>query len=367
MQDFKMPFSEKTASIGISFDVPNKKETIIIGSPEDVKRYYTSGILSESADLRTRKLGTLVDEMNELAQAADGDKMTSVIAASNGLCSVLNSGQGNKAASEYTDTLCNLYDTSANANMLFNYIIFFVMTNFNLNHKSLSGEFHLSVKQMKKSAERFAEQYNACISDMLLPFRNLPTVPEENVRYWNIDKQINLEKNDLILQVYSSHSSGTWQTGYAADNSFMAILRVYVDVLNQANVVVRNCKICHKLILSDRANVSEICGSEKCRKEQHRLATNAVRKKNKDNPIQDLYDIFSRNCSNLRRKLGKNSTAREKFDIEFAKIRSQALKMKKGLSEDSPKQSIYEYSEFLRTKENELRELAENLLLHFVG
>ena len=279
MQDFKMPFSEKIASIGISFDVPNKKETIIIGSPEDVKRYYTTGILSENADLRTRKLGTLVDEMNELAQAADGDKMTSVIAASNGLCSVLNSGQGNKSASEYTDTLRNLYDTSASANMLFNYIIFFVMTNFNLNHKSLSGEFHLSVKQMKNSAERFAEQYNACISDMLLPFRNLPTVPEENVRYWNIDKQINSEKNDLILQVYSSHSSGTWQTGYAADNSFMAILRVYVDVLNQVNVVVRNCKICHKLILSDRANVSEICGSEKCRKEQHRLKTISVRKR----------------------------------------------------------------------------------------
>ena len=36
--------------------------------------------------------------------------------------------------------------------------------------------------------------------------------------------------------------------------------------------------------------------------------------------------------------------------------------MKKGLSEDSPKQSIYEYSEFLRVKENELRELAEQLI-----
>ena len=110
--------------------------------------------------------------------------------------------------------------------------------------------------------------------------------------------------------------------------------------------------------------MSEICGSEKCRKEQHRLKTISVRKKNKDNPIQDLYDIFSRNCSNLRRKLAKNSTAREKFDIEFAKIRSEALKIKKGLSEDSPKQSIYEYSEFLRVKENELRELAENLLIY---
>ena len=364
MQDFKMPYSEKTASIGISFDVPNKKETIIIGSPEDVKRYYTTGILSENADLRTRKLGTLVDEMNELAQAADEDRMSAVILASNGLCGVLNSGQGNKAASEYADTLCSLYDTSANANMLFNYIIFFAMTNFNLNHKALAGEFHIAVSKMKKSAERFAEQYNACISDMLLPFRNLPTVPEKNVRYWNIDKQINLEKNDLILHVYSSHSSGTWQTGYAADNSFMAILRVYVDVLKQANVVVRNCTICHKLILSNKANASEICGSEKCRKEQHRLATNAVRKKNKANPIQDFYDIFSRNCSNLRRKLNKNSTAREKFDIEFKKIRTEALKMKKGLSEDSPKQSIYEYSEFLRVKEDELRELAENLLMN---
>lgn len=362
MQKIKTPFSEKTASIGISFDVPNKKETIIIGSPEDVKRYFTTGILSENADLCTRKLGTLIDEMNDLAQAADGDKMSQVITASNGLCGVLNSGQGNKSASEFTETMRNLYDTSVNANMLFNYIVFFIMTNFNLNHKTLAGEFHLSLKQMKKSAERFAEQYNICISDMLLPFRNLPSVPEENVRYWDIDKQINSEKNDLVLHVYSSHSSGTWQTGYAADNSFMAILRVYVDVLKQANVVVRNCTICHKLILSDRANVSEICGSDRCRREQHRFQTNAVRKKNKANPIQDFYDIFFRNCSNLRRKLGNNSIVREKYDIEFKKIRTQALAMKNGLSSDSPKQRIYEYSEFLRVKEDELRVLADTLL-----
>ncbi len=228
--------------------------------------------------------------------------------------------------------------------------------------KALAGEFHIAVSKMKKSAERFAEQYNACISDMLLPFRNLPTVPEENVRYWNIDKQINSEKNDLILHVYSSHSSGTWQTGYAADNSFMAILRVYVDVLKQANVVVRNCVICHKLILSDNAKVSEICGSEKCRKEQHRLKTISVRKKNKGDPIKDFYSTFFINCSNLRRKLAKNSTAREKFDIEFAKIRTEALKMKKGLSEDSPNQDIYAFSTFLSDKERELRKLADSLL-----
>ena len=136
----------------------------------------------------------------------------------------------------------------------------------------------------------------------------------------------------------------------------------YVDILKQANVVVRNCAICHKLILSDRENVSQICGSEKCRKEQHRLATIAVRKKNKANPIQDFYDTFSRNCSNLRRKFGNNGTAREKYDTEFQKIRTEALKMKNGLSEDSPNQDIYAFSTFLSDKEQELRGLADSLV-----
>ncbi|MCM1009207.1 MAG: hypothetical protein NC485_15065, partial [Ruminococcus flavefaciens] len=94
--------------------------------------------------------------------------------------------------------------------------------------------------------------------------------------------------------------------------------------------------------------------------------TISVRKKNKTNPIQDFYSTFTSNCSNLRRKFDKNSTAREKYDTEFKKIRDKALAMKNGLSADSPKQSIYEYSEFLRVSEEELRGLAENLVLHFV-
>ena len=36
--------------------------------------------------------------------------------------------------------------------------------------------------------------------------------------------------------------------------------------------------------------------------------------------------------------------------------------MKNGLSEDSPKQNIYEYSEFLRVGEDELRKLAKKLV-----
>ncbi|MCM1167882.1 MAG: hypothetical protein NC299_15515 [Lachnospiraceae bacterium] len=96
-------------------------------------------------------------------------------------------------------------------------------------------------------------------------------------------------------------------------------------------------------------------------KEQHRLATISVRKKNKANPIQDFYSTFTSNCSNLRRKFGNNGIAREKYDTEFKKIRDKALAMKNGLSVDSPKQSIYEYSEFLRVSEEKLRGLAGQL------
>ena len=62
---------------------------------------------------------------------------------------------------------------------------------------------------MKKSAARFAEQFNTCVSDVLLPFRNLPTVPESNVRYWNIPEQINASPTDLTVHIYYTHLNGT--------------------------------------------------------------------------------------------------------------------------------------------------------------
>ncbi len=62
--------------------------------------------------------------------------------------------------------------------------------------------------------------------------------------------------------------------------------------------------------------------------------------------FQDFYDTFSRNFSYLRRKFGDNSTAREKYDTEFEKIRTKALKMKKGLSEDSPRGRFMNFLSF---------------------
>ena len=58
----------RTAAIGVSFDVSNEKEVIAIGSPENLKSYFTMGIVSDEIEVRTRKLGCLVEDMNELAK-----------------------------------------------------------------------------------------------------------------------------------------------------------------------------------------------------------------------------------------------------------------------------------------------------------
>ena len=66
----------RTAAIGVSFDVPNEKEVIAIGSPENLKSYFTMGIVSDEIEVRTRKLGSLVEDMNELPNVTMTAKWT---------------------------------------------------------------------------------------------------------------------------------------------------------------------------------------------------------------------------------------------------------------------------------------------------
>ena len=308
----------KTASIGISFDIPNEKEIIAIRSPDRLKAFFTLGIVNSEIEVRTRKLGSLVDEMNELAQSETDDKMQMVAECSNGLCGIISDGQGNKSAEEYINALAKLYDSSGKGNMLLNFMIFFILTNYQYNHKTLSSEWHVFVSSMKKSAARFADQFNTCVSDMLLPFRNLPTVPESNVRYWNIPEQIHASPTDLTVHIYYTHLNGTWQTAYVADDSFLAVLRIYVDMLKQANRIVSNCTICGKLIIKDKTN-------------------------------------------NQKRKLKRSPEALGQYNALFNELKEKALTMKRGLSDDSPMSEVLAYSEQLLDWETELRGLADKL------
>lgn len=148
----------KTAAIGVSFDVPNEREVIAIGSPENLKSYFTMDILSDEIDVRTRKLGSLVEDMNELAKGDCDSRMDIMTECSNGLCGIISEGQGNKSAEEYINALAEIYDNSGKGNMILNFMIFSILTNYQYNHKTLGSEWHLLTSSMKKSAAHFAEQ-----------------------------------------------------------------------------------------------------------------------------------------------------------------------------------------------------------------
>lgn len=92
---------DKTASIGVSFDVPNEKEVIVIGSSEKLKAFFTLGIESSEIEVRTRKFGSLVDDMNELAQSEKNGKMQILAKCANGLCGIISEEQCYKSEEEY--------------------------------------------------------------------------------------------------------------------------------------------------------------------------------------------------------------------------------------------------------------------------
>ena len=350
----------KTAAIGVSFDVPNEREIISIGSPENLKSYFTMGILSDEIDVRTRKLGSLVVDMNELAKGDCDSRMDIMAECSNGLCGIISKGQGNKSAEEYKNALTEIYDNSGKGNMILNFMIFSILTNYEYNHKTLSAEWHLLTSTMKKSAARFAEQFNTCVSDMLLPFRNLPTLDDSNVRYWNIPEQLNDAPTDLTIHVYYTHNNGTWQTGYVAEDSFLAVLRIYCDILKQSNRIISNCPICRKLIVKSKQTESNFC-SEECRLANKNEWTKEVRERNAKSSVQRTYDIFYTTGNNLKRKLKKDPDKLAEFDEYFKEVRKKALALKNSVIDNSPDMELREYKQQIRHMTVDIENYAEEL------
>lgn len=350
----------KTAAIGVSFDVPNEREVIAIGSPENLKSYFTMGILSDEIDVRTRKLGSLVEDMNELAKGDCDGRMDIMAECSNGLCGIISEGHGNKSAEEYTNALTEIYDNSGKGNMILNFMIFSILTNYQYNHKTLSAEWHLLTSSMKKSAARFAEQFNTCVSDMLLPFRNLPTLDDSNVRYWNIPEQLSDAPTDLTIHVYYTHNNGTWQTGYVAEDSFLAVLRIYCDILKQSNRIITNCPICHKLVVNGKQTESDFC-SEECRLVNKNEWTKVIRARNAKSDVQRTYDIFYTTGNNLKRKLKKDPGKLAVFDEYFKEVRKKALALKNSVNDDSPDMELREYKLQIRQMTVDIENFAEEL------
>ena len=93
--EIMIPESLTTASIAFVLDVRSERETIIIGSYENIYDYLKKDRNSNDIQVSSRKLGTLAEEMNELAMA--DNRMEEIIEASNGLYNNISEAQIGRA------------------------------------------------------------------------------------------------------------------------------------------------------------------------------------------------------------------------------------------------------------------------------
>lgn len=339
--EITIPTSTATASIAFVLDVRNERETLIIGSYENIRDYLKKDRDSSDIQISSRKLGTLAEEMNELAMA--DNRMDEIIEASNGLYSNISEAQGNKNAEQYISALNGIYSRAPRANMLRNYIIFFIFTNYLRIHREQNGEHHIFSSETRKSAERFSDEYNRIIKDMLTSYKNLPKLMESDVHYWDMSRSINSDCTDYDAHICRYNSDGESKVAYITDDSFIGLIQIYSDILNQCNKKVRNCRVCHKLIIVERENDKCICGNPECEKRYSADKNKAAQKKCRSDKINEIYNRFSNNSANFRRNFPNHPELRNQIDNALKAERKVLLDEKKHLSVNSPQEKITEF------------------------
>ena len=356
--EITIPSSTTSASMGMILDVKNGKETIIIGSYEKIRDYLINGKESDDIQIAYRMLGRLAEEMNDLAMS--DNRMDEIITASNGLYSNISSAQGNKNAEQYVSILNGIYSRAPRANMLRNYIIFFIYTNYLRIHKAQSGELHLFTKAKDNAAERFSAEYNQIIKDMLTSYKNLPKIEESDVQYWDMSQP--MDNEDYTAHICHYNDNGESKVAYITDDSFIGLIQIYADILNQCNKKVRNCKVCHKLIIVERENDKCICGNTECEKKYSSDRNKVAQKKSRSNEVTAIYNRFCNNCANFKRNFTNHPDLLEQYTTAFKKKRAEMRKEKNLLSENSPREQIKAFESLCNDTYFELSCLNEQLM-----
>lgn len=358
--EITIPTSTATASIAFVLDVRNERETLIIGSYENIRDYLKKGKTGSDIQISSRKLGTLAEEMNELAMA--DNRMDEIIEASNGLYSNISEAQGNKNAEQYISALNGIYSRAPRANMLRNYIIFFIFTNYMRIHKEQNGEHHIFSSETRKSAERFSDEYNRIIKDMLTSYKNLPKIEESDVHYWDMSRSFENEFTDYDAHICRYNSGGESKVAYITDDSFIGLIQIYSDILNQCNKKVRNCRVCHKLIIVERENDKCVCGNPECEKRYAADKNKAAQKKCRSDKINEIYNRFSNNSANYKRNFINHPELKEQFEKALEAERMPLRIEKDKLSSNSPEDKIKEFEDNCNEAFFRMKALNEQLM-----
>ncbi len=146
--------------------------------------------------------------------------------------------------------------------------------------------------------------------------------------------------------------------------SLLPLIHTYYDQLKAANLFIRHCAICKKIVILDKVNNYVVCENEECQNARNRNAVKKSRSKVENGSLRSLYDGFY-NRINSARNNNLNEISRNAFDEQFRCFCKQALAKRKDLeleSEMDVDNNNYQiYYEYLCGAEDDFKKLIKKL------
>lgn len=303
------------ASVGIIVDFANKTETYIVGTSADIKTWVYGGCPQKATKglmQHSNRVGNLVKDINRLMKVKY--ELNEIMEISNRLCNADALCDG--SCNSIFDELADYYDASEYANIVKNYIIYFLYSKFKLRQHDFNKKIGLSVKGNNDRAEKYIELYKADTERIFRPFISARTAGIFDVR-----TAIHSSNEVLDSSLYKIHNADVHINLYVANDSVLTVLDVYSDIMSNAGRLISNCENCGQLMITDRSNASFTCGRSICKKERLYKANDDYKKRAIADPIKNGYFIFDNKCRSYRKKLASYPELLEKYNRAFDKRR----------------------------------------------
>ena len=340
------------SSVGNIVDFANKAETYIVGTPADIKAWAYSGCPQKTTKglmRHSNRIGNLVKDINRLMKVK-----YEIMEISNRLCNAdaLCDGSCNSVLEELAD----YYDFSEYANIVKNYIIYFLYSKFKLCQHDFNKKFGLSVKGNHDRAEKYIELYKADTERIFRPFISARTAGTFDVR-----TAIHSSNEILDSSLYKVHNDDVHINLYVANDSVLTLLDIYSDIMSNAGRLISNCENCGQLMITKRSNALLTCGRTTCKKERLYRANDDYKKRAIADPIKNGYFIFDNKCRSYRKKLADYPELLEKYNMAFDKQRVEIRAFKSGLTPKSSPEDIERYEQMCSDACVDLQDLAKRL------
>lgn len=147
-------------------------------------------------------------------------------------------------------------------------------------------------------AEKYIEFFKAESDRIFNPF-----ISARSEKKFDIAKVIINSNSVFDSSVYKLHTENGNKKLYVSNDSIIALLDIYVDIMSAAGRIVTNCENCDQLMITNRANASLTCGRTTCKKERLYKANDDYKKRAMADPIKEVYLNFDNKCRSYRKKL----------------------------------------------------------------